>query len=161
MKVVKGDLLELAERGKFDVIVHGCNCMVNMGGGIAAQIAARWPGVVEEDMMFAKRRLTAKRMLGSYSSYTTDDGLVVVNAYTQYGHHKLRKNQFHCNYGAIDRVFRRISMDFNGKSIGYPQIGCGLAGGKWEYVNEIIDNALIGQDHTCVIHHKQKESNNG
>ena len=31
MKEVFGDLIELALVGKFDVIVHGCNCFSTMG----------------------------------------------------------------------------------------------------------------------------------
>ena len=38
MKEVAGDLIQLAYDGKFDVIVHGCNCECMMGGGIAKQI---------------------------------------------------------------------------------------------------------------------------
>lgn len=32
---IKGDLIELAKQGKFDVIAHGCNCFCTMGAGIA------------------------------------------------------------------------------------------------------------------------------
>ena len=36
MKTVTGDLIALAQQGTFDVIAHGCNCMCQMGAGIAA-----------------------------------------------------------------------------------------------------------------------------
>lgn len=36
---VDGDLIKLALSGKFDVIVHGCNCFCTMGAGIAPQMA--------------------------------------------------------------------------------------------------------------------------
>ncbi len=32
---IKGDLIELAKQGNFDVIAHGCNCFCTMGAGIA------------------------------------------------------------------------------------------------------------------------------
>ena len=35
MKVVKGNIFDLAEQGEFDVVVHGCNCFCTMGKGIA------------------------------------------------------------------------------------------------------------------------------
>lgn len=38
MKVVRGDLLQLALDGAFDVIVHGANCQCVMGAGIARTI---------------------------------------------------------------------------------------------------------------------------
>lgn len=36
---IEGDLITLAKQGKFDVITHGCNCLSNMGAGIAPQMA--------------------------------------------------------------------------------------------------------------------------
>ena len=32
MKTIKGNLITMAKEGKFDVIVHGCNCYHVMGG---------------------------------------------------------------------------------------------------------------------------------
>ena len=36
---IEGDLIELAKKGEFDVITHGCNCLCTMGAGIAPQMA--------------------------------------------------------------------------------------------------------------------------
>ena len=41
--MVRGDLIKLALAGKFDVIIHGCNCMRAMGAGIAKGIKATCP----------------------------------------------------------------------------------------------------------------------
>jgi O-acetyl-ADP-ribose deacetylase (regulator of RNase III) len=38
IKYVDGDLIKLALKGEFDVIVHGCNCFCQMGAGIAPQM---------------------------------------------------------------------------------------------------------------------------
>ena len=35
IKYIKGDLIKLAQKGKFDIIAHGCNCFCTMGAGIA------------------------------------------------------------------------------------------------------------------------------
>ena len=35
MKIIKGDLIALANQGHFEVITHGCNCFCTMGAGIA------------------------------------------------------------------------------------------------------------------------------
>lgn len=43
MKVMHGDLLQLALEGAFDVIVHGCNCQCVMGKGIALSIKEQFP----------------------------------------------------------------------------------------------------------------------
>jgi O-acetyl-ADP-ribose deacetylase (regulator of RNase III) len=45
-----GNLLDLAENGHFDVIIHGVNCFNTMGGGIAREIRERYPMVASVDM---------------------------------------------------------------------------------------------------------------
>lgn len=49
MIYAKGNLLDMAESGDFDVIIHGCNCFCRMKSGIAGQIAQRYPIVVDKD----------------------------------------------------------------------------------------------------------------
>jgi O-acetyl-ADP-ribose deacetylase (regulator of RNase III) len=39
MTIIPGDLLRLALDGRFDVIVHGCDCQCQMGKGIAVCVA--------------------------------------------------------------------------------------------------------------------------
>ncbi len=43
MKRVEGDLVALARAGRFDAIVHGCNCFCDMEAGIARAIARAFP----------------------------------------------------------------------------------------------------------------------
>lgn len=43
MNHIQGDLIALDMAGKFDVIVHGCNCFHAMGAGIAKTIATAFP----------------------------------------------------------------------------------------------------------------------
>ena len=64
MKTIKGDLIKLAEEGKFDVIIHGCNCFHAMGGGIAKQLADKYPQVEEVDR---QTTFGDRNKLGSYS----------------------------------------------------------------------------------------------
>jgi len=47
MNTVHGDLLRLALGGRFDVIVHGCNCQCAMGKGIALSIKQQFPEAYE------------------------------------------------------------------------------------------------------------------
>ena len=41
-------------------------------------------------------------------------------------------------------------MQFGGKRIGYPLIGAGLAGGDWQIISAIINEELVGENHTLV-----------
>jgi O-acetyl-ADP-ribose deacetylase (regulator of RNase III) len=64
MKMLKGDLLQFAEDGNFDVIIHGCNCFCQMGKGIALTIKNKFPDAYKADLETAKGE---KNKLGTYS----------------------------------------------------------------------------------------------
>ena len=49
MKYIEGDLIQLAKNGKFNVIVHGCNCFNTMGAGIAKMIKDNFIGAWKAD----------------------------------------------------------------------------------------------------------------
>jgi O-acetyl-ADP-ribose deacetylase (regulator of RNase III) len=146
LKILKGDLISLAEEGMFDVIIHGCNCLCNMGSGIAKTIKSKYPQVYSVDCQTVKGD---KGKLGSYSSISVGhrSEFVVVNAYTQYSYS--RKN-IDVDYEAVRKVFALIKQDFAGKRIGDPLLGAGLAGGDWNVIEAIIRQELDGEDHTLV-----------
>lgn len=144
MRTTKGDLLNLALEGNFDVIVHGANCFHCMGGGIALQIARNFPEAVEADHATVRGM---KGKLGTISHVEVvrkDVRFVVVNAYTQYEPGR------NCDYQAIESAFSIIKKEFTGQRIGYPFIGAGIAGGDWKIISEIIDTELYGENHTAV-----------
>lgn len=146
MKIIKGDLIKLAKRGDFDVIVHGCNCFCTMGAGIASQIRKEFPEAYEADCQTVSGDIDK---LGTFSNALIDpSGIVrffVVNAYTQY------YPGANADYGAIRKVFRCIKRSqLSTMRIGYPRIGAGIAGGDWENISKIIDEELEGCDHTLV-----------
>lgn len=66
MKKVYGDLIEMAEHGDFDVIVHGCNCFCTMGAGIALQIKHHFPEAYYADCDYSKKG--DKKNLGFFSN---------------------------------------------------------------------------------------------
>ena len=147
MKVIKGNLLKLAEAGKFDVIIYGCNCQCVMGAGIAKGIRFIFPEAYEADCETEKGD---RSKLGTISFATINrNGLqiTVVNAYTQYHY---RGRGVLVDYDAIRAVMGAVKSRFSGKRIGYPKIGAGLAKGDWETISAIIDEELNGEDHTLV-----------
>ena len=150
MKEIKGDLIELAMQGEFDVILHGCNCFHTMGGGIAAQIKKAFPEAYNADI---KAGISGDRnKLGSYSCVNIERNFYdfyVVNCYTQYF---FGTDKPHVDYSAIRMCMTRVKQAFPGKSIGYPMIGAGLAGGDWGIISNIIDECLEGMDHTLVVY---------
>ncbi len=147
MKHLKGDLIQLALSGKFDVIIHGCNCFCSMGAGIAKQIKDRFPNAYEADL---KTRPGDKNKLGTYSKARIQVGnqaLTIINGYTQ---HHYSGSKVLADYDAIASVFSLVKTNFSGKKIGYPKIGAGLAKGDWNKICGIIDHQLMGENHTLV-----------
>jgi O-acetyl-ADP-ribose deacetylase (regulator of RNase III) len=147
MNIVKGDLLKLALDGRFDVIVHGCNCQCQMGKGIALSIKQQFPEAYQADLKTPKGD---RAKLGTISTAQIARGstaFTIVNAYTQF---HWRGDGVLADYDAIRSAFKQIKQRFGGRRIGYPKIGAGLAGGDWSIIAPIIDEELNGEDHTFV-----------
>jgi len=146
MKAVTGDLLNLAEAGMFDVIIHGCNCLCNMGSGIAKTVKNRYPQAFKADCETVKGD---REKLGdyTYSLVGKNKDIILINAYTQYSY---SRDKVDVDYDAVRNVFSKIKRDYSKKKIGYPLIGAGLAGGDWEIIEAIINEELDGEDHTLV-----------
>lgn len=149
MDTVVGDLINLALDGRFDVIIHGCNCFCSMGGGIARSIQEEFPEAYAADLLTVKGD---RNKLGTFSHVSvTRNGnrITIVNGYTQFHFHG---QSILTDYEAVRAVFAGVKQQFSGKRIGYPRIGAGLGGGDWDTIRSIIDEELAGEDHTLVLY---------
>jgi O-acetyl-ADP-ribose deacetylase (regulator of RNase III) len=147
MQTEKGDLVQKAKAGEFDVIVHGCNCFCQMGAGIAKTIKQVFPAAYQADLTTVAGD---KAKLGQYTVARVDvqgQVLAIVNAYTQYEWQGTGRK---ADYDAIRQVFRQVKQEFSGKRIGYPALGAGLAGGEWSVIGAIIDEELAGENHVFI-----------
>ncbi len=138
MNIIKGDLLDLADAGEFDIIMHGCNCFCVMGAGVARQIADRYP-----DANLADQE-TVKGDAGKLGTYTIgmSGRLVILNVYTQYSM-ALAADQDVFEYTAFQRALDRIQLRFGRWRIGLPLIGMGLAGGDPERIVPMIEDFAL------------------
>lgn len=151
---IKGNLIDLAEAGTFDVIVHGCNCFHTMGAGIAKEISSRYPQALEVDKKYTAKGDRSKlggfthvQITGPYGNKFT-----IINMYTQYYYGKPKKGAPPlADYTAIKQGFQMLKRDYYGKRIGYPRIGAGLAGGDWATIQNIINTELNDMFHELVI----------
>jgi len=148
---INGDLILLAMQGRFDAIVHGCNCFCTQGAGIAYQMSKKFS---TDKFNLEKDKYKADiNKLGQidYSEFEMsfenkkDHVLFVINAYTQYFPGK------DGSYDALKICLKKINHIFKGQHIGLPQIGCGIAGLDWEVVREIIQKELKDCEVTVVI----------
>ena len=142
MKYKTGNLIEAAINGDVDVIIHQCNCFVNMGSGIAPQIKHAFPAAWQADQTTVKG---SKDKLGTFS-YGIEGNLLIFNAYGQYGYWKQADNKINTDYRALESALSAIaeflSSNCPDAKIGLPKIGCGLGGGDWTVVSQIIDRTL-------------------
>lgn len=154
MKIINGNIIELAKEGQFDLIVHGCNCEQSMGAGLARQIRIEFPEAYEADLSYDRE---PEDKLGTISGakvrYTNDEGethkFYIMNGYTQL---KARGYGVLADYDAIRSVFSTIASHFPNARIAYPKIGAGLARGDWDIIEDIIEEELDGLDHTLVLY---------
>ena len=156
MLKIHGNLLTLAKEGRFDLIVHGCNCLCAMGKGIALDIKNQFPEAYAADRATVRGDRTK---LGTYSKALIERpnvAFIIVNAYTQFDY-RGKPDTVNADYDAIDQVFAKIAQDFPAHlRIGYPLIGAGLAGGDWTLIEPMIERHLGGRDHTLVIYDQSK-----
>jgi len=125
----KGNLIDLAEAGEFDAIVHGCNCQNVMGSGIAKELRTRYPKTYEVDTLATKTWKIPVAKLGSFSTYGTvgkQSPFIIINAYTQL--HYLPRGIDHFEYESFYIILRKLAEMPNCR-FGFPHIGMGLAGG--------------------------------
>jgi O-acetyl-ADP-ribose deacetylase (regulator of RNase III) len=145
MERVQGDLLELAERGQFDIVVQGCNCFHKMRSGIAKQIAAKYPSVEAADFATLKGD---RGKLGNFSfAYVDGDNghrFCAINAYTQY---RWSGYEDVFEYDAFETFLNRLcpfiakGCESMGRrvNVGFPMIGCGYARGDKTRIIPMIE----------------------
>lgn len=137
---MRGNLLDIAEDGHFDCIVHGCNCLHIMGGGIALEIKNRYAEAYVADRECHKKIIgdgfDVIEKLGTYSIAETDK-FDIINAYTQIGLSKNGEDVF--EYRSFELILRKLAVRYPGKRFGLPMIGAGLAGGRWDIILQYIE----------------------
>ena len=131
-----------------EVIAHQVNCKGVMGAGLAKQIRSRYPDVYTS---YKKACNTQTDLLGKVQLVATPD-CRVANLFSQsdYGTGKC-----YTNYEALATCLTKLRyrMEVLGlKSLGLPYgLGCGLAGGNWKIVYEIIKDVFTPSKITVYI----------
>lgn len=136
LKHTKGNLIDLAEQGAFDVIVQGCNCYNTMGSGIAREIRQRYPQAYEVDCQTEKGDIMK---LGNWTAYDTGT-FKIINAYTQYGFNAGGNNADVFEYLSFQLILQKLMEKYGKQDIGFPYIGMGLAGGDKVRIMAMIED---------------------
>lgn len=148
IEYIKGNILDAPQTR----ILHGVNCQNAMGSGVAKVLFEKYPKIKTSYHNHCNNVFihggTSKDLLGTYKPVICDDK-VIFNAFTQeyYGY----DGQKYVSYDAIYEVFNKLSYKLK-TDLAIPKIGCGLAGGNWDIVSKIIDDATGDRLNIYVYH---------
>lgn len=140
IKIKQGNILNCTE----DIIVHQVNVQGVMGGGLARQLADRYPRLEGKYNDFCKDYNYDYKWLQYEVFAYTDGNKVIANMFSQ-------KPDFVTDYKTMNRLLTKIRKwaESNNKTIAIPYgIGCGIATGEWEKVYKIIEKTFKNYDVT-------------
>ena len=141
----KGDLLHAKEK----IIAHQVNCF-GAAGGLAAAVFDKYP-VAEQDYQQLVQRMKPKRLLGkAILTGQQPDGHIVANIFGQYHPGAdYRPDALRDALKQLAAIAR--SQDW---SVAIPyKLSCGICGGDWNEVHEILRQTMRGVD--CVIYRRE------
>lgn len=142
IKIVNGNILNATE----DIMVHQVNVQGVMGGGVARQLANRYEGLEENYRLFCNNKNYDYSQLKGEVFKINIDGKIICNMFSQ-------MQDFTTDYPAMKKALTKIkNMAKDLKlSVCMPyKIGCGIADGNWEIVEQIIANVF--DDHEVTLY---------
>ena len=131
MKIINGNILDIEE----GVICHQVNCWKVANAGLARQMRNKWPA---RWYVYYKQ---ADGRLGGVRTHRISQSLYVADLYAQEGFGTAKR---HTNYAALGHCLMLLKDIVNKNTTIYIPygIGCGLGGGDWAIVSQIIEDAL-------------------
>lgn len=141
-RTLAGDVKDIVDQLLADhptceiVLIHGCNCLNNMGAGLARRIRVLYPLAYYADK---DTKSHDRNKLGTYSCASIESNFTIINLYTQFKYGGGKPN---VDYNAMANGFDKIIKDAGDRpDIIYlipKYIGCGLAGGDISIVEPMI-----------------------
>lgn len=131
-----------------DGIIHSCNCLHIMGGGIALRIKNKWPEAFEADLKTPKADL---KKLGTFSVAVLPSNFHIYNMYGQFNIGFGRRTDYTAVVRGLEAI-KEHAIDNGLKKIGCPKyMGCRLGGGYWPVVRAIIEEVFENSEIEFVI----------
>ena len=145
LKDVTGDILSPANKDRITIICHQVNCKGVMGAGLAKQIRSRYPEVYNKYRWLCEKTLVSHNLLGHCQPIEVGANLFVANLFGQYNYGTDKR---YTDYQALSNSLNQLALAFQDAAtpvvIRIPyKMGCGLAGGEWPTVLNIIRTELV------------------
>ena len=151
MKVVHGDITLCCEK----ILLQQVNCVNEMNSGVAKAIFTKWPIVKREYHKYCLGK-SPNNLLSTIQPINTKDGMLIINVFSQLN--RGRDGRQYTDYEAVRvgfiavlKLLEEIFWDDEsiGGDIALPYLyGCGLGGGDWKIVSNIIGE-VFGDRAVC------------
>jgi O-acetyl-ADP-ribose deacetylase (regulator of RNase III) len=145
IRYVKGDATQPQAKGN-RIITHICNDLGGWGKGFVLAISKRWPEPEAAYRSWHKDRSKNEFSLGAVQLIQVEPYIWVANMVTQHGMKTGSKGP-PIRYEAVRLCLAKVAAQARElvASVHMPRIGCGLAGGRWEEIEPIIDEELVSK----------------
>lgn len=147
IKYVVGDAtLPIMCENEKSIIVHCCNTLGAWGAGFVIPLAKHYPLVKDS---YKKYIHSGNVRLGDVDEVKVTDNIYIENLIGQSFLYPSQMEKYLVIIKPLKRDLKKIITLFEGinetYSIHMPRIGCGLAGGDWNIIENIIKRTFINK----------------
>ena len=145
IKYIIGNVTEPQGDG-LKIVAQIVNDLGGMGAGVALAIMKKWPVVrTEYKRWFAAGEGFA---LGDVQFVEVEDNIIVANMVAQHGYSTPKTPAI--RYDALRACLEKVAVKAGllEAAIHAPRFGAGLAGGRWEEIEKIVEETMIDVETT-------------
>ena len=145
IKYIIGDATQPAGDGP-KIIVHVCNDIGGWGRGFVLALSKRWPEPEAQYRAWHRGEIKKPFALGEVQFVPVGTGLWVANLIGQRDVRSI-DGVPPVRYDAIRKGLQLVAREAQklDASVHMPRIGSGLAGGKWEEIERIVEEELTSR----------------
>ncbi|NYH55222.1 O-acetyl-ADP-ribose deacetylase (regulator of RNase III) [Nocardiopsis arvandica] len=145
LRIVRGDATDPQAFGP-KIIAYVCNDRGGWGKGFVLALSRRWSEPERDYRAWYRERARNDFALGAVRLVPVGTGTWVANMVAQHG---VRRGSGGppIRYEAVSACLRALAGHARelGATVHMPRIGCGLAGGRWERIQPLVEAGLLGR----------------
>ncbi len=133
--------------------MHICNDLGGWGKGFVLAISKRWKEPEIAYRKWHREKAHNDFKLGAVQIIPVDTYIYVANMVAQKGM-KTGSQGPPIRYEAVKECLTDIAAEAKllDASVHMPRIGCGLAGGKWEHIEPLIEEILVSNNIPTIVY---------
>lgn len=139
---VKGDAtVPIGDGNK--IIVHICNDIGGWGAGFVMALSKRWTEPEKKYRLWFRSQ--DRFELGAVQLVQVEQDIWVANLIGQRHTMTDKEGNPPIRYEAVDRGLSKVAEEARKleATVHMPRIGCGLAGGKWDKIEPLVNKSLV------------------